>query len=328
VTDGLLSCRAALAAADSPRWDADQRKRYQRDARLGLATALEARRDFPAAKEQLAALVAAEPKNGPLRARLAAALFLTGKPDEAAVELQTAFRDDPTVGPPEFGMARLWAAKGDAAKAEEWFQKAVAAHPKDARIPREYAGWLLGQGRVADARPQVDAAAGLEPNARDTAALRGLLARYTKDFPAAEAVFDKMNRDSPADRFAAANLALVLAESADPAKHRRAVELAENLATQARQADVYAVLGWCYYKVGRVDDALKALTTAVSGPVADRDTVYYLAKVLAEKGKPDDARKVLKEALAAAGPFVNKKDADAFLAELDKKHPPKAEEKK
>jgi Tfp pilus assembly protein PilF len=329
VTDGLLSCRAALAAADSPRWDAEQRKRFQRDARLGLATGLEARRDYPAAREQLAALVAAEPKNGPLRARLAGTLFLTGKPDDAAVELQSAFRDDPTVGPPEVGMARLWAAKGDAAKAEEWFKKAVAAHPKEARVLREYGGWLLAQGRVDDARPQVDGAVALEPNTRDTAALRGLLARYTKDFKAAEDLFEKLNRDSPADRFAAANLALVLAESADPAKQRRAVELAENLASQVRHADVYAVLGWCYYKAGRLDEALKALTAAVSGTTTDRDTVYYLARVLAERERPDDARKVLKEALAATGPFVNRKDAEALLADLDKKHPPKkAEEKK
>jgi tetratricopeptide (TPR) repeat protein len=328
LTDTILSLQAALKAAESPRWNADQRKKFQRDARNGLALSLEARRDHAAAKEHLVALVASEPKNAVFRSRLAAALFRIGQVDEAFAEFQTAHRDDPTIDPPELFMARLWASRPDPAKAEEWFKKATAAHPKNARVTREHAGWLLNQGRLADARPQIETAASLEPAARDTAALRGLMARHARDYAAAETIFEKMHRDSPADRFAAANLALVLAESADTTKQRRAVELAENLVRQdQRQADGYAVLGWCYYRAGRLDDAFKALSTAASSGTVERDTAYYLAKVLADKNRPDDARKLLQDALTAPGAFVNKANAEAFLADLNKKFPPKSDEK-
>jgi tetratricopeptide (TPR) repeat protein len=329
ITDMILSCTAALKASESPRWDPEQRKRFARDARVGLAAGYETRRDFAQAKDVLTGILKEDPKNAQVRIRLGTALFVLGKSDDALAEFTAAHKDDPTVDPPELLFGKLWAARPDAAKAEEWMKKAVAAHGKNGKTFREYAGWLLNQGRIDESGAQIQQAEAVEPNARDTAALKGLYHRYRKEFPQAEAVFEKMQRESPRDRFAAGNYALVLAESGDATKQKRAIEIGENLVSQNQKSpDGYSVLGWCLYKAGRLDDAQKTLMTAASGGQVERDTAYYLAKVLVEKNAPDDARKLLKEALAQPGPFVNRAEATAFASEVDKKYPPKPDEKK
>lgn len=323
LTDTVLSCQAALALSADPRWDADQRAKFAREARFGMAAAFEARRDWASAKEQMTAVLNGNPKDALARQKLAAATFWLGGPEQAFAELEAARRDDPAADLPELRMSQLWAAK-DEGKAEEWLKKAVTAHPKDPKALRGYAGWLLDNGRADAAQLYVDAVAQLDPKGRDTLAVRGLAARYRKDFAAAESLFEGLVREYPNDAFAAWNLALVLAESADPDHRRRAVDLAEAEARKnPRGAEGYSVLGWCYYKAGRPDDAEKALSTAASGGQVRPDTAYFLARVLADRGKTEEAHRIVKDAVNARGPFPFRADAQALLDALAKKLPAK-----
>ena len=321
-TDSILSCQAALQFAADARFDAELRKRFVRDARHGLAACFEQRGDVASLKEQLAGLLNDDPKNAPLRGRLAAATFLGGKPEEAFADFRKVFEDDPTTDPPELRIAQLWIAKGDRDKAEEWLKKAVTAHSGNAKTHRAYAGYLLDESKPDAAKLYADAALKLEPKARETAALAALMARHKKDHAAAEVAFEQLHRDAPGDPFALGNLAITLSESADDTKRKRGVELAESLVKQnGRAADAYAVLGYCYFKAGRVDDADKALGTAASTGQVGLDTAYYLALMLNEKKKYPEAQKLLTDATGARGAFVYRAEAKALLAEIAKKVP-------
>lgn len=324
LTDTILSCKAALAAADSPRWDADTRKRFQREARLGLVAAFEARGDVAGAKAVLSDLLAADPKNATLRQRLARTLFILDRPDDAFAELQRAFRDDPSVDPPELVLAQLWTARREFAKAEEWFAKAVAAHADSARVHRALTGYLLDRGKAEAAKAHLAAAQKLDPAARDTKALAGLLARHVRDFATARGVFEELVRDYPTDGFAAANLALVLAEAGHASARRRAAELAEaHVRQNPRLPEARAILGYCLLKLGRGDDAERVARSALGlGPLTP-DGAYFLARILADRGAETDAQAILRLAVASTDGFVYRKEAQALLAELDQKHPPK-----
>ncbi len=327
VTDAYLSCQTALQLAADPRWDPDQRKRFVREARLGLSSGAESRRDWAAAKEHLTALLADDPKSAPLRKRLAVATFRLGKPDEAFAELKTAFYDDPAADLPEVVMSVLHASQNEPAKADEWLKKGLAAHPKSAKPVWAYASWLLESGKLDEAQAQADAAVRLAPTARETQALRGLLARYRKDYATAEAIFEGLHRDSPADAVAAWNLALALAESGDKTKVRRAVELAEaEVKKNQRLSEAWAVLGWCYVKAERLDDAEKALETAARTGQISRDGGYFFAKVLADRKKYAQAHQLLKTVFEARGAFAYKAEAEALMATVEKLVP--KEEKK
>ena len=329
ITDSILSCQAALQFAAEARFDAEQRKRFVRDARQGLAACYEQRGDVASLKEQLTGLLNDDPKNSPLRGRLAAATFLAGKPEEAFADFRKVFEDDPTADPPELRLAQLWTGKGDRDKAEDWLKKAVSAHATSAKAHRAYAGFLLDEGKPDAAQLYLDAAAKHEPKARETAALTALMARHKKDYAAAEVAFEQLHKDAPGDPFALGNLAIALVESADEKKRKRGVDLAESLVKQhSRAADAYAVLGYCYFKAGRVDDADKALGTAASTGQVGLDTAYYLALVLNDKKKHPEAHKILTEAVGARGAFVYRAEAKALLAEVAKKVPEKKDEPK
>jgi tetratricopeptide (TPR) repeat protein len=324
ITDTILSCEAALNAAGFSRWDADTRKRFQREARLGLVTALARRGNFASVKEHLSALLKDDPKNPKLQVELATANFVLGRPDEALADFQAARKNDPGLDPAELWIAQRWAQKADFAKADEWFQKAAQANTGSARVHRAYAEYLLGRGKTDAAKAHLAVAEKSEPNARDTKALIGLMARYNKDYITATRVFEELVKEHPAYGFATANLALVLAESSDANQKRRGLELAEVFASQNRgSAEAAGVYGYCLLRNGRVDDADRVLGLAASTGQVNLDTAYFLALVLKEKGKIEEAHKLLKEALAGQGPFVYRKDAEALFADLEKRLPKK-----
>ncbi len=329
VTDTILSAQKVLELASNPRWNPQQRSRFLREARTALARSFEARQDWTAARDYLTEILKDDPKYGPARQRLATAVFRLGKPDEAFAELQRAYKDDPASELPELRMADLYAAANDAAKAEEWFKKAIAAHPKDPKAVRGYSIWLLNAGKGDAARQYADEAVKLDRAGEDTLKLQGLMARYSRDYAAAEKIFEGLHQQHPNDPFAAWNLALTLAESGDKEKQRRAVEVAEAEVRRNQQApEGYAVLAWCCYKADRLDDAEKAVVPLIqAGGMPSRDAAYFVAKVLAEKGKYDVAANVLKAADQAHGVYVYRADAQKLLAEVEKKLPKKDEKK-
>lgn len=329
LTDAILSCQALLQVASDPRWDPEQRKRFIREARLGLAASYEGRRDFTNAKEHLMAVLTDDPKNGPARTRLGSATFLMNKPDEALVEFQTAYRDDPASELPELQMAALYNSQNADEKAEEWFKKAVTTYATNPKSHRAYAAWLIDHSRATETELYLKTAAQLDPASKETAALQGLAARYRKDFAAAEPIFQKLLQDSPNNAFAAWNLALTLAESPMKDKQVRAVELAESeVRKNQKNAEAYAVLGWCYYKAGQLDNAEKALANAMQSGSLSRDAAYFFARILVDKQRSEDAYKILKSVADARGPYVYKAEGTTLLAEVEKKLPPKKDEKK
>ena len=150
--------------------------------------------------------------------------------------------------------------------------------------------------------------------------LRGLIARHMKEYERAEGHFLAILEASPGDREAGNQLALALVEQADPGKRQRALELAEEaLRRQPDSAAAQATLGWVYYRLGRVDDAERTLRASVSSGRFSCDTAYYLAHVLSDRGRLNEARGLLESALRARGRFTHRKEAVAWLERLTKK---------
>ena len=91
----------------------------------------------------------------------------------------------------------------------------------------------------------------------------------------------------------------------------------------------YAVFGWCLYKLGRADEAERAYNLVISGGQITSDSAYFIARLLADKQRYEDAHKLLAAAVGAKhGLFVYRADAKVLLAEVAKKVPAKPEEPK
>ena len=313
--DARLNLEKALApTAEDKRSDAQKRATIL-EAKSGLATVAEARGQWKLAQTQLNALLELDPKNGLVRQRLGRALFQLGNVEEAFAALTQATKDTPALEPAAWSMALLYDQKADVKKAQEWFVYAEKLDPKNAPIRLAHANWLLNQGQLEDARTSVDVAAELDPNSKETSRLNALIAWYLRDLATAEKLLEPLHRDVPGNFAVADLLALTLVEQDDKAKQSRGLQLAEVNARQfPRSAGAIATLGWANYRSGHLDEAEKFLRAAVNGVRTTPDVAYYFARVLSDKGKVEDARKILESTAALPGPFAHRADAKTLLA--------------
>jgi tetratricopeptide (TPR) repeat protein len=318
-TDAELHFEKAKALAAAERWTADQKKRFEQFCHHGYSLVAESRGDWKATRTALAAWLGIEPTNARARQRLGKALFNLKEYDPAYKELQTAVKDDATLEPAEVTMGWLFTAAGNLKKADEWMDYAVKIAPDSQPAQIGMAGWLLEQGRGDEAQSHLDTAAKLGPKSAGWSRLAGLAARQRKDLALAERVFQAMADEAPADSWARNQLALVLAEQKDPAKQKRALELAElSVRQNPKAADAIATLGTVYFRLNRLEDAEKLLTAVVQNGRCQSDDVLALARVGAARGKKDAVVPLLKRALAAPGLFLERSEAQRWLEDLEK----------
>jgi tetratricopeptide (TPR) repeat protein len=319
LTDARLHFDTAAELARSKQWPLQLQEGFLRDAHAGRASEAEQRRSWSDAQTALTAWLKLEPKNGQARQRLGAALFRQGKHDQGRREMEQAMQDDPKLEPAAIALGWLYTEIGQQDQAAQWMEAAVKEAPKDFRAHLSHARWLLEQNRAEEAGRAADAAARLAPDSRDTQFLRGLIARTCKDYAPAERLFETLHQQSPGDFSISNQLALTLVEQTDDSKRQKALQLAEiNARLYPNAGEALSTLGLVYYRLGRTEDAEKALRASLSGGAGSSDTVYYLARLLAERGQVDEAKRLLKLALDAPGLFSFRKEAREQLEHLNK----------
>ncbi|MFO0807989.1 MAG: sigma-70 family RNA polymerase sigma factor [Gemmataceae bacterium] len=171
IAEAILSAERAIQLADAALWTAEQKKGFRKSALETMASAFEDRKDWASVRTHSAALLELD-GSAQHRIRLAKALFFLDKPDDALAEIQRAVRDAPSHGPPGVHMAWLWAAKGDAKAADEWFAKAIKDAPNNYRVRVSYAQWLLSQNEVARAKELAAEAETIDPKAAEVLRLK------------------------------------------------------------------------------------------------------------------------------------------------------------
>jgi tetratricopeptide (TPR) repeat protein len=318
-TDARLHFNRATELARSKQWPLALQEEFLRDAHAGCASEAEQRRCWTDAEPALTAWLKLEPKNGAARQRLGVVLFRQGKHGPARTELEQAEHDDPKLEPAALALGWLYSEIGQRDKAAQWMEAAVKQSPKDFRVHLGYARWLLQQNRVEEARRAGDSAAELAPDSRDTQFVRGLIAWTRKDYATSERLFQALHQQSPGDFAISNQLALALGEQDDEAKRHKALQLAEiNARLYPNASEALSTLGLLYYRLGRGDEAEKALRASLSGGAGSSDTIYYLARLLGERGQADEAKRLLKVALDAPGLFSFRKQALGQLEQLNK----------
>ena len=319
LSDANLNFEKVLSLIPSDRWDAEKTKVFRREALAGLAAVAESREDWKSTQERLAGWLELEPMNGQVRQRLGRALFRLGKIEDAFAAFKAAVLHTPALESAAVSMAWLYGQKGDPKKAAEWFDNAQKFEPKSARVRLAHAVWLVDLGRPTEARTEIDEARKLDPDLKEAQRIRALIAWHLRELADAEAILEPMHRDAPADSVVANLLALTLIDQDDKAKQSRGLQLADVNAQQfPRSAEIQATLGWALYRSGRIEPAEQKLRAAITGVRTTPDIAYFFARVLADKGQTDDARKLLQSATNLTGAFAHRDDAAALLKSLTK----------
>mgnify|MGYP003758657427 CR=1 FL=1 len=284
----------------------------------GLAAVAEARRDWVGAQTHLEALLAAEPKNAAALQQLGRMLFMQKKEDLAVEKFREAAKLDEGLAGAEVTMAQLYQQEGDVKNAGKWMLEAIKANPRDAKTRVASAQWSYEIDKLDQAEEQAKAAVQLDPDSFNGQLVRGLVALARKDFKTAQEFYEKAHLQAPGNLTATNHLALALAGQEEESKRRLAVEYAQiNARVFPDQVEALATLGWTYYRTNRIDEAEVALRKANSLGRPTPDTLYFLARVMADRGRKEDAKMILESPIMKSpGAYLMRKEAEALLAEL------------
>jgi len=295
----------------------------------GNASVAEARSKLPEAVKLLTEFATLAPDNPVAHYRLGMAQFKNKEARSAFDSFKKAVALKAELGPPGLIMARLFEqqanTQGNAAakkSADDWIAYSLKQGEKDATAQLGVARMYWDRDDIANAKKYAAQAVKLSPDSRDAKLLQGLIARYEKDLPGAEKLFEEIYKLDPANFAAANQFVIALVDQQDQTKQGRALAIAEanwkdNQATAAYPTAA-ATLGWVYYRLGRADDAQKMLQVAMQagrGNISG-DTAYYVAKTLVDIDRKDDAKKLLEETLKGKGPFPYRAECQELLSQI------------
>lgn len=267
-------------------------------ARSELARALEIDASFTEARMVLARVQASlgeqelaveegrralkEREDASMRILVAQSLARQGKLDEALEELAHVpedQRDAETL----YAFGRLFAFKGDLAKAREFFERANELRPYHEDILRSLLDLDRLQGRLAESQQRVDEAVDAKPEDSGLLRLQGTIALMTGDVRKAERLFRKSIDINPNDLRSYGSLATLLAATGRVDETIETYERA--LEKRPEQATLYLIVGSLYELRGDHESAMANYEQAIRrnpnlGPAKNN-----LAYLLAEDGK-------------------------------------------
>ncbi len=312
-------CRKAEGLMASFKKSAKRKNAMQPWIYSTLATTAEQRKDWAGSHKTLTAWLTLDPKNPVALRRMAFCLFQQKDAENALKKLREATALDAHPIVPEAVLAQYYKESGDRKNADKWIAAAMAAAPNDLN-PYMIAGqWALDAGQFETARKCAKAALRIAPKSVETKFFRGMIGLLEKEYEAAEPYLDAAVKQSPNVFPYSNNLVLALIGQDDEAKNRRALDIAEaNVKQNPKSADAAVTHAWVLYKLGRLDDAEKALRDASSIVNTDVDAAYVTARVAVDRGRKVEAKTMLESALKNEKLFVFRQDAEELLGQLKK----------
>ena len=268
------------------------------------------------ARDRLREVLKLDPENAMVHYRLATALFGLKKGQEGYTEFQAAYKINNKLPTPPIAVVIYYQRTNQPEAATKWMEFSEKEFGKDGptRLFLGTAAWQRGQ--IDDTKRHIAAAAAASPDSPEIQLLQGVLAHYDGDLKTAEDKLETAFKAAPKNLQVRDQLAKVLIQSADQASRERALALAQQSAQMAQNdRDAIATFGWVLYNAGKTDAAMQAMGAVTQGPLSG-DTAYFVARILVDQKRNDDARKLLENALQGKTLFVHRPSAEKLLKQI------------
>ncbi len=185
---------------------------------------------------------------------------------------------------------------------------------------------------MKDAEAYADQALKIKPDSVDAKIARGTIARMNNDLKTAEQKLQEASMEAPGNLDASNQLALVLIDQDDPAKKARAEQIAQNnlkMTTEGNRfsPEALTTAAWILYRQGRMAEAQAAMGRVLQTGQLSQDGAYYLARILQDTNRIDDAVKLLQTAVDTPSPFAQRDKAAELLQEMKSKQRDQANNK-
>jgi tetratricopeptide (TPR) repeat protein len=320
---------------------------FQKRVLNGLALVAEARQQWEEAEGLLRQYLKLDAKNASIHQRLGRALFQQATPSnkkyaESYNAFVAAVKADSNAVSPDVAMGQLFEqsaqdaqrAKDDAKfkdhrkQAASSFTRATSGANADLKSFLAAATWAIQTNQLKEAQNYADQAMKKDSKSLEAKLARALVARFSGDLKTAEQHLNEAFNQEPGSFAISNQLALVLIDTQDTEKRRRAQQLAEmNYRQYERNAEAASTLGWIYWRLGKEQQAEQALGAVMNSNQLSADSAFYVATILNERGRLPEARQILEAALAQPQPFANRGNAAELLDEIKAKMQSLAEEK-
>ena len=307
--------------------NAKRQQNFQIRVLAGLGAVHERRQQWNEAHALLAKWVQLDPESAAAHTRLGVTLFRLKKPAEALAEFQKARELKADSAHPQVMVGSLYTQERSIDEARKAFEKAYAEDGKNEATARAYAEWLIQQDQLDKAQQVAAAMRKNTPNSIAALMLDGVVAKMRNQPAAAEEALTKVLTLDVTNAGATNLLALVLAESSNPAQQEKALSYARmNAERFGNSSQANVTYAWILSKLGRGAEASQYLQKAVAGQNLNADSAYLVARIFVLNNQRDQAKLALEQVLqqAGSGMFMYRKEAEALLKELGGTLPPAA----
>ena len=113
-------------------------------------------------------------------------------------------------------------------------------------------------------------------------------------------------------------MALTLVEIGED-ERKRALTLSDATFRQTRDAESAAILGWIFYRLGRMEDAERQFTAVANSRQFTPDAVYFYATFSDDRNRGETVKPMLEAALKTESPFAYRAEAQKLYDRLSKK---------
>ncbi len=241
-----------------------------------------------------------------------------GKNKEAIAFIDSVLKDNPSNVDAAIIKGQIYLSSGNMQEAQKLFSGVIQINPKNASAYQQLAiaQQRSNQKEAADQTIQ----AGLVAIPKDFSLMLTQAGLYEESNRIDDAikVYEDMLKQRPDAEIVSNNLASLLLDSrTDQSSIERAYALAKS-AKDSPTPQFIDTFGWASYKVGKFDDAEKALKQAIEKMPDTAVFHYHLAKIYIAKSEQDLAKQSLQKAvkLAENQQFLQKDDAVALLKSL------------
>jgi tetratricopeptide (TPR) repeat protein len=323
VTDAESDLLHAKSLIDKFNENLKRKRNFDINYNSRMALVMEARNQWSDAVPLLKTWLELDPDQALAHAHMGHVLFELGKPTDAYNEFEAAMKADSKQPNPYIALAQLYEQAKDRKNAAQSIAYAIQKNPKDLNVHLQAAVWAMQTNQLNEAQKYAEDALKIDPKSLEAKVIRGEIARYTGDLKTAQTYLEQAVTQAPAYIRASNQLALVLIESSDKADQDRAEQFANQnfrATMQGNQADpeVAATYAWVLYKLGRTAEAEQLLSKILSLGTISPNTAYYFGKILQDRGKTDEAVKVLESALSSPTPFAQRQATSELLQQLKK----------
>lgn len=244
--------------------------------------------------------------------------MVAGRQRDAINFMQAVINASPNNVDARLLQAQLKQQTGDAAGARQAYEAALAINP---RLVPAYMGLMslsVAEGRMADADAWLDK--GLQATDQDfnLRLARASVLENLNRYEEAIALYETLLQDRPGMEVVINNLASLLTDHrTDRASHERAFQLAQRF-RNSQVPQFRDTLGWASFKVGRVEDAVLLLRSAVDALPDVAVVHYHYGMVQLAQNNRVIARDALQRAvtLGESQPFSQLPQAREALANL------------